>query len=107
MIFALLLLADASAISTGVWVTGAFAAAGGLSTIINLAALFATRREVEALEKRLNETRDELGHVRGELAEMERRLNANSETRAKDTHDRINEVLTAVSRLDGQVHPHK
>lgn len=116
---------DASSAAGAIWLTGAFAAAGGVTAVINLAALFATRREVEALEKRVTETRKEqeerdritaealvavrreiaegLTEARSEIAEMERRLNQSGEHRAKETHDRINEVLSAVSHLSGRV----
>ncbi|MBN9691321.1 MAG: hypothetical protein J0M24_13880 [Verrucomicrobia bacterium] len=105
--------ADGSSAAGAIWLTGAFAAAGGVTAVINLAALFATRREVESLEKRLGETRAELAATRKELTaelaqarhemgEMERRLNSNSEERAVQTHDRINDVLSAVSNLAGR-----
>lgn len=60
------------------------------------------RAELGDREKTL---REELAAVRVDMAEMERRLNANSEQRAADHHGRINEVLAAVCRLDGQMHP--
>jgi DNA anti-recombination protein RmuC len=84
------------------WITGALAASGGVSTIIALAALFATRREVEALEKRLAETVNDMKQLRDDLQEMERRLNAASEQRALENHKRTNEILEAVSRLGGR-----
>jgi chromosome segregation ATPase len=84
------------------WYTIVFAVGCIASLVINVATLFATRREVEGLERRLQETRLELSESRREVMEMERRLNMASEQRAKDTHDRINEVLREVSALGGR-----
>lgn len=39
-----------------------------------------------------------------ELPEMERRIDAKDEVRSKELHDRINDVLSAVSELRGEVH---
>lgn len=116
--------ADGSNPAGAIWLTGAFAAAGGITAVINLAALFATRREVEAIERRRAEDREEsmdnrktdnqklddlrddvnqqIYQARRDMADLERRLNEASEKRAKETHERINDVLTAVSTLGGK-----
>lgn len=73
---------------------GAFSKIGGVER--------GARAELDGKEQTL---REELGALHSEMVEMERRLNANSEQRAADTHGRINEILAAVARLDGQVHP--
>jgi membrane protein implicated in regulation of membrane protease activity len=104
-LFLLIFLADASAAanaSGALWITGGLAASGGISTIISLAALFATRREVEALEKRLAENINDLKQLREDLSEMERRLTLAGEQRALEAHRRTNEILSAVARLGGQ-----
>lgn len=96
--------------STGVlWVAGLMAAAGPVSAIVTLVGHFATKREVETLEKRHAESRveiaqlrDEMGELRDEISEMERRLMNASEVRAVASHERTNEILAAVMRLEGR-----
>jgi DNA polymerase III delta prime subunit len=45
---------------------------------------------------------DDIGKVRQEMGEMERRLNAEDERRTDRLREEIKEVLTAVSRLEGK-----
>ena len=45
---------------------------------------------------------DDIGKVRSEMGEMERRLNAEDERRTDKLREEIKEVLTAVSRLEGR-----
>jgi uncharacterized membrane protein len=65
------------------------------------------QREHENIFSRLNGA--DRGHsgqferVRQEMHEMELRINKSSEERTEKTHNRINEVLEAVSELRGQV----
>lgn len=46
---------------------------------------------------------EQIGAVRSEMALMERRLSVDDELRTQKVHDRVNEVLSAVSRLDGKL----
>lgn len=116
------MLADASALGIGAWVIGAAAVLSLLSQIIGT---FVFRRDLESterlmvaradaaearikvLEDRDDKVRDLIseleGSMRQEIAEMERRLNEGSEQRAKETHDRINLVLSSLSELRGHV----
>lgn len=96
--------------NTGVlWIAGLMAAAGPLSAIFTLVGHFATKREVESLEKRYAESRAEITELRVEMAQlredigdMERRLMNASENRAQANHERTNEILAAVMRLEGR-----
>lgn len=112
---ALLLIAaaDAQSASTALWVAGGFAALGGIPGIMALLSQFATRRELEAMEKRLTETRQDFQTFREEtregfqaiaeeISDAERRLNQGSEDRAEKTHNRINEILAGLSKLSGR-----
>ncbi|MBX3732604.1 MAG: hypothetical protein KF791_08425 [Verrucomicrobiae bacterium] len=88
---------------TGVlWFAGLLAASGPLSSLVALVGVFATRREVEALERRINETRMQLDSISEDISDLERRLNHASEDRALKTHERINEILREISRLSGR-----
>lgn len=105
--------ADAQATSTALWVAGGFAALGGIPGIMALLSQFATRRELETMEKRLAETRQDFQNFRNEtragfqtladeISDAERRLNSGSEERAEKTHNRINEILASLSTLAGR-----
>lgn len=96
--------ADSAPSSAALWITGGLAASGGISTVISIAAVFATRREVEALDRRVVELREDNEALRRELQETERRLQIASEQRANENHRRTNEILEAVSRLAGAFH---
>jgi predicted nuclease with TOPRIM domain len=69
---------------------------------------FATRRELnnlaEKVESKFEALRGELQELRGEMQEDKNEIVKSGETRVVKLHDRINEVLSAVSELRGEVH---
>lgn len=87
------------AMTVGMWVAGASGALGLLTTVTTT---FALRREVEGLERRCEKLEAQNIELRREMTEMERRLDDANEERAVQTHNRINDVLKAVSTLAGQ-----
>jgi hypothetical protein len=62
-----------------------------------------TREEVAAILPRLLKVEDSIVAVRSEINASMGQLNHHGEMRAKDLHDRMNEILSAVSRTEGQV----
>ncbi len=46
---------------------------------------------------------EQIAMVRAEMVQMERRLNEDSETRQEKVHARVDEVLRAVSRVEGKL----
>ena len=98
--------ADASAGSSGAWMVGLMTAGSGATGLVGIISLFATRREQAAMEKRLDKVEEIQAGIMTEIAEMERRLNTASENRAVATHDRINDVLEAVSEIRGELKSH-
>lgn len=57
-------------------------------------------RKIGGVERGVGE---KLERIRSEMHDMELRLTKHGEERAEKTHNRINEVLSAVSELRGQV----
>ena len=98
--------ADTSSGSGLLWLLGGLSACGGVGGVVGLIGLFATKREVEmrtkVLEDRVGQAEETLEGIRRELGEMERRLNKGSEDRAKETHDRINQILEGLADLRGR-----
>lgn len=101
------ILADAaSAVSgnaTSLWVAGLIGASGALPGVVAVISLFATRREVQQLEQRVDRTESAIADLRQDVHQMESRLSAAGEKRAADIHDRINEVLAAVAEMRGEL----
>jgi len=98
-----MILAEASVSQSGImWIAGLLAVSGPVSALASLVGHFATRREVEALDKRVTQLTEDNHELRRELQDMERRLQASSEARALANHERTNEILEAVSRLAGR-----
>lgn len=60
---------------------------------------FATRRELAALAEKVESRFEDL---RSELKESETRITSKGEERVIKVHDRINDVLQAVSRMEGR-----
>lgn len=77
------------ALSMGNWILVAFAVGSGVSTIVTLISLFATRREVESLEKRLVGMEEANDALRNEIGQMERRLSEASEKRIEHLDSKI------------------
>jgi uncharacterized Ntn-hydrolase superfamily protein len=97
----------------GLWIAAGIAALGGVPGVIAVFSLFATRREVQALEsktaadarmaaERLDKTEEALKDLQRELHAMENRITEAGEKRAIAIHDRTNEILSAVSELRGR-----
>ncbi len=104
-----------AATDASLWITGLMAASGGVASLVSIISLFTTRRELElvksgigteiaAISKRVTAMEEDVRDLKRELPEMERRMQAASETRAVDLHERINQVLAAVSELRGRIH---
>ena len=88
---------------------------------VSPATRYATLEELETMRDNLNERLDDMGgHVeqlrtdvvsvraeltglRAELHNMESRANSRDESRAVKLHDRINEILAAVSEMRGEL----
>lgn len=70
---------------------------------ISLAPQFATRPEVEALGTRLAHVEQAIERIRQEIREDRSALLEAAEQRAAKMHGRINEVLAAVSELQGSL----
>jgi hypothetical protein len=98
----------------GLWIAAGIAALGGVPGVIAVFSLFATRREVQALEakvkadaedngKRIEKTEATLRELQRDLHAMETRITAAGEERAVALHERTNEILSAVSELRGRV----
>ena len=56
--------------------------------------------EIKGMQKAMS---DDLTHVRVEMGDMERRLNATDEERTGHLHDRFNELLQAFGELRGEM----
>lgn len=100
--------------ATSLWIVGLLGACGALPGLVAVISLFATRREVQQLEKRLDQevvalarradqTEDLISKLRDDVHQMERRMNTSDEARAVQIHERINQVLGAVSQLRGEL----
>lgn len=97
----------------GLWIAAGIAALGGVPGVIAVFSLFATRREVQALEaktaldarlagERLDKTEEALKDLQRELHAMENRITEAGEKRAIAIHERTNQILEAVSELRGR-----
>lgn len=100
--------ADASAANIGMWILSGTAVLSAVASGIAvfkrkppIESEFATKAEVVRMEESL----------KGELQRLDEKidthfieLNTTGERRAAVTHDRINEVLQSVSRLEGRLH---
>lgn len=97
----------------GLWIAAGIAALGGVPGVIAVFSLFATRREVQALEckvkadaeanaQRIEKTEATLKELQRDLHAMENRITAAGEERAIALHERTNEILSAVSELRGR-----
>lgn len=100
--------------ATQIWVLGAVGVCGGLPGLVAVISLFATRREMQSLEakviadkaamdQRLTRMEEQLGEVVTDIHQMENRINAAGESRAVGLHERINEILAAVSEVRGRI----
>lgn len=100
--------------ATQIWVLGAVGVCGGLPGLVAVISLFATRREMqsleakvaqdkEAMDKRLTRMEEQLDEVKTDIHQMENRITAAGETRAVALHERINEILAAVSEVRGRI----
>lgn len=85
------------------WVAGLIGIGGALPGLIAAISLFATRREVQQLEQRVDRTEAAITDLRTDVHSMEGRLSAAGEKRAADLHERINEVLAAVAEMRGEL----
>lgn len=107
MILALAPIPTSEPTSVGLlWLLGGLSACGGVGGVVGLIGLFATKREVEmraaVLEKRVEQAEEALASIAKELHDMELRLNRASEERAKETHERINQILEGLADLRGR-----
>lgn len=95
------------------WILGLVGASTALLNLFTMFTTFVQRRELEALERRVNEGRAEvmkirdevtadLQEFRAEMNQMERRLNEASEARALKNHERTNEILEHLAELSGK-----
>lgn len=71
---------------------------------VNLLEEFATRKELQALTERVE---DKFELLRTEIAEDKNEMMKAGEARVIKVHDRINDVLAAVSELKGEVHSNR
>jgi hypothetical protein len=60
--------------------------------------------EMRNMEKRIDAA---LIGIRAEMGDLERRLNASDESRTLKLHDRLNEILTDLGEMRGEVHAKK
>jgi peptidoglycan hydrolase CwlO-like protein len=86
----------------GLWIAAGIAALGGVPGVIAVFSLFATRREVQAQEHRIQKTEEALKELHRDLHAMENRITEAGEKRAVALHERTNEILSAVSELRGR-----
>lgn len=104
---------NAATTGSGLWIAAGIAALGGVPGVIAVFSLFATRREVQALEAktasdslasmvRLDKTENALRDLQRDLHAMENRITEAGEKRAVSIHDRTNDILEAVSELRGR-----
>ena len=87
-----ILASTSEALSLGNWILVAFTISSGVSTIVALVSLFATRREVEALERRLAAMEEANDALRDQIVQMERRLTEASEKRIDHLDGKIAEL---------------
>lgn len=77
----------------------------GLSTLVTLASYFATRREVTALEARMDkhvtDTKTTTDQLFSKVGGMERGLRNEFNAEMGQLHEKINGVHTSVARLEG------
>jgi uncharacterized membrane protein YqjE len=97
-----------NAVLFAVAVIGVVAAVGqwfnGRKRDVTLMEEFATRRELQDLAMRVE---DKFESLRVELQEDKTEILRAGEARVVKLHDRINEVLSAVSELRGEVHANR
>jgi hypothetical protein len=86
----------------GSWVGAAIIIVGGLAALLGIIELFATKREVTALEKRLDATDQALRDLSTKLdQDKDTVINAGSE-RAKNLHIRIDELQISLGTSNAQ-----
>jgi hypothetical protein len=86
----------------GSWVGAAIIIVCGLAALLGIIELFATKREVTALEKRLDATDRALSDLSTKLdRDKDTVINAGSE-RAKNLHIRIDELQISLGTTSGQ-----
>jgi chromosome segregation ATPase len=82
----------------GSWMGIAFVAINGVVGLFAIVTFFATRREVDSIEKRVGHLETEMNAIPGRLAELERHLGERGEERLENIYERIEEVREGQAR---------
>ena len=85
----------------GTWVVIMFAAASGVSSIIAIFSMFATRREVDRIDTRVTKLEDVDTIIRAEMNKMKDELFYSAERRSAVLHNRLNPVVENLAQLKG------
>jgi len=93
--------ADASNSFWGQWVIVALGIFGGLGGLAAVASYFATRREFEALDKRVEKVEETLGGFDQKIAETHIELIANGEKRSTSIHRRLDPLIENIAAMKG------
>ena len=110
----ILLLAESNPAEVGSWVLILFTVVNGLAALGGLVANFATRREVEQLEKRLDGQDAAVDALRDEMHKMNKELRDKMDVdktevlhagsvRAGNLHTRCDQILANESEMKGEL----
>lgn len=94
-----MLLADMSPAQLGNWVIIAFAVFSGLGSLGGLVAFFATRREVQEIDRRTGENEKAIVDIRAEMNTSTLELIASGERRSESLHRRIDPLVENTAAL--------
>ena len=105
--------AEASNAFAGQWFYVAVVAINAVGVLVGIIFVFATKRDVEQLEKRADKQDDDIKAVDDKvdalptkLADMESRLTAQGERRSSIQHNRINPLVENTSALKAGMEAH-
>jgi len=95
MIFA----AEATSQEVGIWIIIAICVVNGLGALGGVVAFFATRREVQEIDRRLINAETGIVNIREEIADTKIELMANGERRSESLHRRIDPLVENTAAL--------
>jgi tetrahydromethanopterin S-methyltransferase subunit B len=85
--------------AVGTWVIILFMVANGAVGIVGIFSLFATRREVDKIDGRVDKLETANGTVREEMRKMKDELTYSADRRSSVLHSRINPVVENLAAL--------
>lgn len=97
------MLAQATSGEIGTWVLVAILVINGVGAVGGLVAIFATRREVEAIERRVSAAEDLRDEDRKEGSERRARIYAELKTQREDLNKVAGELHDKINKVDREV----